>query len=295
MILVGGFIIFVLLELFRKNYSILWACILGGTITLGTFGVFVGSGAGLFYLPMWPIYREMDATFPAYDYNEKIRTYGKYGVIRGLFSTYFTGFSVLLIGNLGTRFFGIILLPLVFLKKKKFPSSFAFIVFAMMTISVAVPLFFAQTIVVFDMIQMIYYYPLFVSLFASIGIYSLLSLKFPKVIKISLAIIFILMTLPLAYDNTFKRIVPLITVKRESFSNDYFQAMNYLKTHGSYQDNVLDLPLAPEYVNANNLQEWFRGSSVLIAAFGNKRMYIGHQLTPFQICRLKTASHLSYL
>src|SRR3989344_7540921 len=118
MILIGGFIILILLELLRKNYFVLWACILCGTIMLGTFGVFAGKGAGLFYLPLWPIYREMDQIFPAYDYNEKIRTYSQYGVIRGLLSTYFAGFSMLLIGNLGTRFFGIILLPLVFLKKK---------------------------------------------------------------------------------------------------------------------------------------------------------------------------------
>ncbi|MDO8583413.1 MAG: hypothetical protein Q7R51_02690 [bacterium] len=281
MILIGGFIIFVIIELLRKNFSVLWACILGATITLGTFGVFAGAGAGLFYLPMWPIYRMMDDVFPIYDYNEKIRTYGQYGVIKGLVSTYLTGFSVLLIGNLGTRFFGIILLPLILLKNKKLPSRFAFVVISMMAISVVVPLFFAQTIKVFDMIQMFWYYPLFVSLFASMGIYALLSLKFPKVIKIFIVIIFIFMTLPLAYDNALKRVVPLITVKRTSFSDNYFQAMNYLKNHGSYQDTVLDLPLGPEYAEWKNIESWFNSSSAHIAIFGNKRMYVGNQLIVF--------------
>lgn len=282
MILIGGFLIFILLELLRKNYFALWACTLSGAIALGTLGVFMGSGAGLFYLPLWPIYREMDQIFPAYDYNEKISTYSKYGVIRGLLSTYFIGFSVLLIGNLGTRFFGIILLPLAFLKKMKLPSSFTLIVISMMTISIAVPLFFAQTIKVFDMIQMTWYYPLFVSLFASIGIYSFSSLRLPRVVKIFIAIIFIFTTLLPTFNHTFKRTIPLITVKRQSFSDDYFQTMNYLKNHGSYQDTVLDLPLGPEYVDKKNLEEWFeRSSSVNIAIFGNKRMYAGNQLIVF--------------
>lgn len=281
MILIGGFIIFVILELLRKNYFILWACTLTGAIILGTFGVFAGKGTGIFYLPLWPVYRMMDEIFPAYDYNEKIRTYSKYGVIRGLFSTYLFSFSILLIGNLGSRFLGIILLPLVFIKKKKFPSSFAIIIMTMMTISIIIPLFFAQTIKVFDMIQMFWYYPLFISLFASIGIYSFLSLKFPKVVKIFIAIIFIFITLPSVYDHTFKQVIPLIMTKREPLSGNYFQAMNYLKTHGSYQDTVLDLPLGPQYVEQKNLVTWFSSSSTHIVIFGNKRMYVGYQLIVF--------------
>lgn len=281
MILIGGFIIFIILELFNKNYSVIWAGILGGIIVLGTFGGFSGSGAGLFYLPLWPIYRVMDEIFPVYDYNEKISTYSKYGVMKGLFLTYLSGFSVLLIGNLGTRFFGILLLPLVFIKNKKLPSAFALIVIAMMTISVAVPLFFAQTIKVFDMIQMTWYYPLFASLFASIGIYSFFSLKFSRAIKIFIAILFIFMTLPLVYDNTIRKVVPLITIKRDHFSSDYFQAMNYLKNNGSYQDTVFELPLGPAYREQKNIYAWFNGFSVHIAAFGNKRMYVGNQFIIF--------------
>lgn len=89
------------------------------------------------------------------------------------------------------------------------------------------------------------------------------------------------MTLLSVLNHTFKEVLPLITVRRESFANDYFQAMNYLKTHGDYQENVLELPLEPKYAEQKSFQTWFNGSSVHIASFGNKRMYIGNQLTAF--------------
>lgn len=280
-ILTGGFMVFILLELLRKNYFTIYACILSGSIMIGTFWVFAGGGAGLTYFPLWPVYRMMDELFPAYDYNEKISTYSKYGVIKGLVSTYFTGFSALLIGNLGTRFLGIILLPLGLIKKIKLPSSFALIVFTMMIISVVIPLLFIQAIKAFEMIQMAWYYPLFGSLFASMGIYGFLTLKFPRIIKVSFAVIFIFVTLIAAGSSFFESVVPIIKANRQSFASEYFQAMNYLKTHGSYQENVLDLPLGPQYMRQENLEAWFNGSSVHIAAFGNKRMYLGSQITVF--------------
>jgi hypothetical protein len=279
-IVIGGFGIFALSELLRKNFIVLYAAALSLVIFITTFEIFSGQGAGLFYFPLWPIERMFDQIFPTYGYKEKIDTYKKYSVIKGLFFTHVYTLSIFLIGNLGTRFIGILFLP-IYIKKIKIPSTFSLILFTMLLVSITVPLFFAQTIKVFDMIQMTWYYPVLVALFAALGMSAFFSLHIPKIIKVLSAIIIIFFTLPLTYETTIKFIIPLLTVKRQSVTNDYFVAMNYLKTHGSYTDTVLELPLNPSYTNKENITKWFYSSSPDIPAFGNKRMYIANQYIVF--------------
>lgn len=282
MILIAGFAIFTIMEILRKNFVVLYAGTLSVVIFLTTFGMFLGSGAGLFYFPLWPIERMFDHIFPEYGYKERIDTFSKYGVIKGLVETHLYTFAVFLIGNLGTRFIGILFLPFLLIKKKMFPSPFAFVLFSMMAISIIIPLFFAQTIKVFDMIQMIWYYPVLGALFAALGLSTLFSFTvIPNLAKIVVAILIILFTLPLTYETAIKIVLPMLTVKRQLRTNDYFQAMKYLNSHGSYEDTVLDLPLDQRYIKAENLMVWFNNSSPHIPAFGNKRMYVGNQYIIF--------------
>lgn len=282
MILIAGFAIFTLIEIVRKNVTVLYAAALSLVIFLATFGMFLGSGAGLFYFPLWPIERMFDHIFPEYGYKEKIDTFSRYGVIKGLVETHLYTFAVFLIGNLGTRFIGILFLPFLLIKKRTFPSPFAFVLFSMMAISIIIPLFFAQTIKVFDMIQMLWYYPIFGAFFAALGLSTLLSFTIiPNIGKIIIAILIILFTLPLTYETTKKIVLPTLTAKRQLRTNDYFQAMKYLSNHGSYEDTVLDLPLDQRYTKVENLMVWFHSSSPHIPAFGNKRMYVGSQYIIF--------------
>ncbi len=282
MIIFIGFASFIVIELLRKNFFVLWAGIVAGVVALCTMGVFLGSGASIFYFPLWPIERMLDAMFPDYHYKEKIDTYMKYSVIHGIVSTQLYGLSLFLLGNLGTRCVGIILLPLTLFEKKKlrFPSLFACVLFVMIASSVLIPLFFAQTINVFDMIQMTYYYPVLMSLFAAVGLSYFFSLQFPNIIKMLLICFFVLFTLPLYYSSS-KTYFSFLTAQRSLLSSEYFQAMHYLATHGSYQETILEVPLGAVYTQKEALLLWLKGYSNHLAAFGNKRMYIGNALATF--------------
>lgn len=273
---IAGFCVFVVFELIRKNWSVLYSCILAGGVILATFYVFVGVGAGLFYFPLWPIERIMNQIFPNYDYKEKIDTYSRYRVIHGLISTHLTTLSIFLIGNLGTRFIGILLSPLIVLRNKKMPSVFSCILLSMMLVSVIVPLFFAQTIKPFEMIQMAWYYPFFGALFAALGFSFFFSLKFSKSVKTFILIVIIIATIPVESIIIYKKIASLLTVERTLFPDN---SMRWLRNNGSYSDTVLYLPLNKSYTNKEALTNWFYRSSPYIAAFGNKRMYLGYQYT----------------
>ena len=280
-ILIGGFGGLVLYELYKKNFSVILAGLVSAGVFAGTFGVFSGSGAGLFYFPFWPVERMFDHIFPEYGWKEKLNSYGKYQVIGGLATTYVYSIAYFLIANLGTRFIGILLLPLLLLRSRKLPSVFACLILLMLSVSVIVPMFFAQTIKVFDMIQMLWYYPFFASLFAAIGLSNFFSLQFSKLTKIVIGLLIVLATLPTAYANLQTHVIPLLTVKRTSLSNDYYQAMAWLSQNGSYTDTVLELPVGKEYIHKENAYAWFNSSSAHIPAFGNHRTFLQNQYIVF--------------
>ncbi len=281
MIALTGLGVLVVLELFRRNFQVLLAPVAAVLLTCTTYLVFAGKGAALFYLPLWPIERMIDANFPEYDYKEKIRTYSEQGVIRGLATTYAFGFGLFFLGNLGGRIIGILLLPVIYMKSRKLPSEFSVILFAMTLICTTLPMIVAQTIKVFELIQITWYYMLFASLFSAVGLSYFLSLKFHKALKILFSILIILLTLPPIYSAFQERIIPMAQVDRQQYSSDYFQGMHYLKDHGEYSDTVLELPLSPEYAKKEAVDTWFKNSSAHIPAFGEKRSYLGNQFIVF--------------
>lgn len=282
MIALTGLGTLVALELCRKNFQVLIAPIIAFVLTCATYLVFAGKGAALFYLPLWPIERMVDANFPEYDYKEKIRTYSEQSVIRGLASTYAFGFGLFILGNLGSRIIGIFLLPLIYFKNRKLPSEFSIVLLSMTLICVILPMIVAQTIKVFELIQITWYYMLFASLFSAVGLSFFLTLKFSKILKILLSIVIVMMTLPPIYSTFQDRIIPMMQVDRQEFSSDYFQGMQYLKDNGTYNETVLELPLGEEYAHKDRVDTWFnKGASAHIPAFGEKRSYLGNQFIVF--------------
>ncbi len=279
-IIISGFVVFLISELIKKNFIILVYSLLSLAIFLTTFGVFAGRGAGLFYLPLWPIERMFDGIFPEYNYKEKIETFSKLHVLKGLILTHLYTFCVFLFGNLGTRFLGILLLPILF-KKKRLPSLFSFILLIMALTSILLPLFFAQTIKVFDMIQMAWYYPVLMSLFGALGFSAFFSLKLHKSIKTISLLLLLSATIPLFIYTIVLKIIPIATIQRLSMSGESFAGFNYLKSHGSYNDTVLDLPVGPQYTNFVPVANWHESRSLDIPAFGEKRLYVGNQYIVF--------------
>lgn len=252
-------------------------------LSLLTFGLFLGTGQRLIYYPLWPSHTVMDSNLPWYGYTEKSYTYTRLGVIKGIIEIESFGLMLYFIGNLGVRVIGVLFAFLGLLYKRRLPSLFSLTLFAATFTSVIIPLFFIQTGKVFETIQFAWYYPIFCSFFAGLGFSYFFSLRFPKILKIIIATIIIVLALPPAYDHFRASGIPDIVTKRESMKNPYFTGMQYLKGVGNYNDTVLELP-APTW-ELKKVPDWFFKSSPHITAFGDKRTYANYQFIVFDNVR----------
>jgi hypothetical protein len=279
-ILFGGLLVVVALELLKKRFFPLAMLLVIGVIFLGTYEVFVGGTGGLIWHPFWPPH-ELLRGFSWYGYDEKIYTFSRLHVIRGLVQTESYGFNLFLFGNLGTRIFGILCLPLLLFKKPSWLNSFTVSLVVMTLISVLIPLLFIQTGKVFEIIQMANYYLLFCSLFAALGLSALLSLRFPfrSVVMIILSIIFLVLTLPSAF-NTYN---DTVESAKETFdlTQPYYQALFFLRERGSYNQTVLELPSRNIRPTVNDIHYWYANSNPAVSAFSDKRMYLANMGADF--------------
>lgn len=283
-ILVGGFLALTLLELLKKRFIILVALCGVGGLFLGTYWVF-GSGAGyLIYYPLWPPHTLLQS-FPWYGYDEKIYTYTQNNVLSGIVKTELYGLMLFILGNLGTRLVGILLLPLLFLKKYKKPSSFSLILISMILVSLLLPLFFIQSGKVFEIIQMGWYYLFFCALFAAFGLGVLWELKYHKLLKIGIVVMVVLATLPSAYSDYVGYWNVLTTP--QSLLSPKFQAFTYLSRQADYDATVLELPPQSVGADENGLRSWYNFSTPAIVAFANKRAYLNNEFIEFPGVNLK--------
>lgn len=279
MILIAGFLIFSLMQLYKKQYVILLSIAFATALFLGTFWFFVGGTGSLIFFPLWPSHRILES-YSWYGYEEKMYTYTRMKVLSGIIQTELDGLNAIIFGNLGTRLIGIILLIFIFIKKRIFPSKFAFIVFVMCAISILIPMFFIQSgDKVFEMIQMTQYFLFFSALFASFGLSYLFSLRLPKIIMLILFIITISLTIPSALSE-----IPgyFSTLKdSQSLSSPYFKAINFLSKQSDYNSTVLEIPMENFGATRQGLNSWYQDSSPAIVAFSNKRSFFNNQYIVF--------------
>lgn len=279
MIAIGGFCIFILIEIFRKNFFVIIPALISLILFLGTFGVFVGKGQSLFFHPLWEPHKVLVDNLPWYGYDEKIYTYTRLGVLRGIIETELYGLELYFLGNLGTRFIGILLAFFLLFKTKKLFSPFAIILLIMIGISILIPLFFIQSGKVFEIIQLAWYYPILCSLPAAIGFTWIIKSVRIKFVQILLFVILLATTIPSAYQHFLTSVIPLYSYK-DSLNSPYYKAMDYFKTHDIYDATVLEVP--PKNKNLSNLNEWYLKTSTHITAYGNKRTYLNWETIPFQ-------------
>ena len=153
------------------------------------------------------------------------------------------------------------------------------IFFSRILISILIPLLFIQTGKVFEIIQMAWYYPILASLFAAVGTSYFFEIKINSFLKIIIAALLIVFTIPSAYTNFLSNINPFFHGQRENLSDSYFQTMNFLKKHGTYDNTVLELPSAETKIE--NLYKWYLKTSPHITAFANKRTFLSNEFIPF--------------
>lgn len=271
-ILFGGLIVTACNEILKKKYFLIIIFLCIGFLFLITYGLFVLGHGSLIWYPLWPTHQLLGG-FSGAGYEEKIATYYKVGVLSKIIPIELWGLFLFLIGNLGTRLFGILAL-LFLLRQKKRPSNFALSVFVMLLISVLLPLFFIQTGKVFEMIQMTNYYLMFCSLFASLGIAAFINLKFrhKKSILWLTAFIFIVLTIPsaIAMQNS------MITnaSSRHELSEPRYKALLTLRNQGTYSDTILELPELGTSSTQESLKSWHDYTEPLAAVLSNKRAYL---------------------
>jgi len=279
MILLGGLAILTAMELLKKRFLLLSALLVIGALFLGTYWVLADRSARLLYYPLWSPHKVLIDHLPWYGYGEKYYTYSKLSVISGLIRIEIYGLYVFLIGSLGTRIIGLLALPLLFLRKKKRPSLFTITLAVMTAISILIPLFFIQTGKVFEIIQMAWYFLFFCSLFAAFGLGALTSFKYNRLFKALLVIVIVLVTLPSAYEKYLN--YWNITRQREKLSGPYFSAMEFIRSQGTYDDTILEVPKRDVGSTEKALLSWYDSSSPAIVAFANKRSYLNNEYIEF--------------
>ena len=279
-ILLGGFLIFTFLQLFKKKYVLLKACFFIGLLFFGTYWIFSDSSSKLIFQPLWAPHKVLIDNMPWYRYDEKIYTFTKLSVVKGMVETELYSLYVFFFGNLGTRVVGLFFLSLLFLQRKKKPSFLAFTVLIMASISILIPLFFIQSGKVFEIIQMAWYFLFFVSLFAAFGFYKLFSFSYNKILKIVLFIVILILTLPSAYDN-FRVYFASLDSSALTLTSSYFKAMQFLEKKGNYNQTFIEIPDKNISATQNDLMRWYRSSMPGIVTFANKRSYLSNEYIDF--------------
>ena len=278
MILVGGLLIFTLVEIFKKRYIIIFSLLGVAILFFATYWVFAGGSGYLIFYPLWPPHRILQ-TYPWYGYDEKMYTFTKFNVIRGIIQTELDGLNVFILGNLGTRLIGLLFLVLIFIKNRKLPSYFALMVFLMAAISIMVPMFFIQSGKVFEMIQMAQYFLFFSALFAAFGFSYFFSLRFNKYVKIIIFALIVIITLPSLVENLKNYYYTAKTA--QSLSTPYFQTLSFLSKQENYDATVLIMPGQGTKTDSDSLLQWYRSSTPEIMAFSNKRSFLSNQYIDF--------------
>lgn len=267
-------------DILRKRFKSVLFILISVLLSLLTFGLFLGAGQRLVYLPLWPSHTVMESNLPWYGYTEKSYTYTRLGVIKGIIEIESFGLMLYFIGNLGVRVIGVLFAFIVLLYKRRLPSLFSLTLTVATITSVIIPLFFIQTGKVFETIQFAWYYPIFCSFFAGLGFSYFFSLRFPKALKVLLATVIILLALPPAFYH-YRSVIQDMPSIRYSMSDPYFSSMRYLKGVGVYNDTVLELPVSTWDLKPKKINEWFFKSSPHITAFGNKRTYANYEFIVF--------------
>ncbi|MGH7245756.1 MAG: hypothetical protein ACREGI_02365, partial [Candidatus Levyibacteriota bacterium] len=278
MVALAGFFLITVIKFFQKKYrfSYLFAAIL--FLFFITYWRFTGSAGFLILYPLWnplSLFRQ-NLSFMLPNIDDKIEKYTQYSVISQLVKVYAIMFGVFIFGNIGTRAFG--LLCLFFKKQRQILfSSFSLMLGFMTLVAFFIPLFFIQSIKVFEITQMFNYFLFFVALFSAVGIAGFFSKKFHPVIKVILIALFLVITLPSAYEQLYG-----YNIGWQSFivSPATIKATTFLSQQGTYDDTMLVFPR--KEIQPKDVQGWYNEEPRLLPlALSNKRGYLSNEDNDF--------------
>lgn len=244
-------------------------------LALGVFFPLNASYGFLRYQPLWPPHRVMQGSLEFTNWELKRQTLEQLGANLGLYKLEVIAFVIFLFGNLGTRIIG-----LLGITKQSFLSVSPILIFFWLAIGISffIPMFFIQPIGAFNMIQLFWYFLVFVGILAGFGIYEFLS-RFSKYTRYVLATVIIIFTVPSALEKLIA-FAPLPT-SQVSITTGEMKLYNILNRLGTYHDTVLVIPALPTYTK-EELTRWFwRSSPPKIGAFAHKRTFLTNEGVQF--------------
>lgn len=278
-ILIGGFIFLTLMHLIKKKFILFFASLGIGALFIFTYWVFADRSVFFIFYPLWAPHKVLEDNIKWYGYIEKQYTYSKLSVIRGLIKIELYGLYLFFLGNLGTRIIGLLILPILFFKRFKFPSMFVLTILAMTMISILIPLFFIQSIKVFEIIQMSWYFLFFCSLFSAFGLGYLFKQKYSILLKISVIIVFVIITLLSAYE----KYEGYFRSHKRSLPKSYYEVTKFLSTQEAYNSTILEIPSEKTESTAEGLKTWYlKESTPKLLVFSNKRGYLNNEFIDFR-------------
>lgn len=279
-ILICGLIFLSLIEIFKRRFELIISLGITSLIFFLTYWIFRDPTSTLIYYPFWAPHSVLIDNFPWYGYTEKFYTYSKKSVIRGLIEIESYAFGIFIIGNLGTRFIGLLIAIFLYFRKHIIHSVFSLSLIVMMTISFLIPLLFIQSGKVFEIIQMAWYFLFFASLFASVGFSFLFDFKKHKIFKIILFIIIIIMTIP-STITSLHGVFSYAQLKGESLSSPFYRSMSFLRRQGNYNQTILEIPPPGYQTDEKNIRRWYKDSTPAIIAFSNKKSFLNYEYIDF--------------
>ncbi len=281
-LLVVGFLFITLTDLIKKKFAVIWIGALTALLIALSYGVFAGKGGYLLWAPLWAPHKVLTDSMPWYGYDEKLYTFGKFGMWWRIAGVELYGIWLFVIGNLGTRALGLAALVLASLLGKKLPSRLAGMTILLMGTALVIPLLFLQSIKVFEIIQMGWYYPFFAALLGAMGISWLVQKTPSRMGKFLVALVFIAMTVPSWYEDFRQNVYHAPHRIRTSLTTDpYLKTISALSSDTHYDATVLELPTIQTPATHLDILSWYRVTLPYPAALGNKRSFFHSQNIDF--------------
>lgn len=278
-IVLGGFVLFSLFEIYKRNFYILLSII--GVILLffGTYWPFTDRSVYPVFYPLWAPHNVLRDNLSWYGYDEKIRTYSEQSVIKGIITTELFALYVFLFGNLGTRLIGLLFGAVKAIKERRLPSLFALLVWAMAGASLLIPLFFIQSGKVFETIQFMWYFLFLISLLSALGLGYFLLLKISMVIKIAVVLIIVLLTIPSSLGS-----ISFYLAKSGGYLDQpFYESAKFLSKNGAYDEVVLGLPKKDVELSLVALKRGYMAGGPVIPAIANKRSFLSYEYFLFDV------------
>lgn len=289
MLLLIALFIITIYRLFKKDLLFVISAFASLVILYFTYWRFVGGSGFLVLDILWAPHDVFNSNFPFIGYMQRMQGYRIRGdFLKTILLESFVFISYL-IGNIGTRLFGVILL-LFAKEKQKFISVFGLVIISLACFSFFIPLFFIQSIKPIEITQMFNYFLFFLSIISAVGLYEIVRIAKNKKYLVLILILFFILTFVSAASDYYLMFFGNIN---SPVSRERYLSYKFLKKVGNYNSTILEVPSKTATTSAL-IEKWFHDQSdVNLPALSNKSTYLTNG--PILFPKVKLEERLNFL